>query len=261
MAAPVGTTLSELMRQPDCHAVSPDTDRELAASMAIRAEVSALAVCDKDGRFIGAVPASALMSILRDEHLEDLHHMAGILAKSEVARAALIAPPLKRAMFRLPWVLIGLAGSTVITAIMARFETSLSAHIAVAFFVPALVFLTDSVGTQAETIAVRSFSLSDTSLLSLFAAEVGTAMIVGLVLSALALPLIWFVFGDAMLGLAVAVALLLATTVATAIGVLLPWIFNRLGFDPALASGPIATAFQDGFTLIIYLAIATALLM
>jgi magnesium transporter len=254
------TQLSVLMREANRHVVSPGDDRELAASLAIHAGASTLAVCDGDGRFVGSVPAAALMSILRDEHLEDLHHMAGILAKSEAAQAALVAPPLKRAMFRLPWVLIGLAGSTIITAIMTRFEAPLSANIALALFVPALVFLTDSVGTQAETIAVRSFSLSDTSLLSLFAAEVGTAMIVGFILSALALPLIWLVFGDAMLGLAVAIALFLATTVATAVGVLLPWLFNRLGFDPALSSGPIATAFQDGFTLIIYLTTATALM-
>jgi magnesium transporter len=260
MGAAPQTPLSELMRAADYHVVSQDADREEAASLAIHTGVSALAVCDGDGRFIGAVPAAALMSILRDEHLEDLHHMAGILSKSEAAKAALTAPPLRRAMFRLPWVLIGLAGSTVITAIMAEFETPLSAHIAIAFFVPALVFLTDSVGTQSETIAVRAFSLSDTSLLTLFAVELGTAMIVGLVLSALALPLIWIVFGNVMLALAVAIALFVATAVATAVGVLLPFIFDRLGFDPALSSGPIATVFQDGFTLLIYLATATALL-
>jgi magnesium transporter len=260
MGAAADASLSELVRTAYNHVVTPDMDREEAASMAIHAGVSALAVCDADGRFIGSVPASALMSVLRDEHLEDLHHMVGILGKSEAARAALMAPPLRRVAFRLPWILIGLAGSTFITAIMAEFEASLSAHIAVAFFIPALVFLTDSIGTQSEIIAVRIFSLADMSLLSLLAEELGTAMIAGLVLSGLALPLIWIVFGNLMLGLVVAIALFFATAVATAIGVLLPWIFNRLGYDPALSSGPIATTFQDGFTLIIYLVTAEALL-
>ena len=57
------------MKAVNCTCVTPDTDREEAASVAIRAGASALAVCDDDGRFIGAVPAAALMSILRDEHL------------------------------------------------------------------------------------------------------------------------------------------------------------------------------------------------
>ena len=144
----------------------PDTDREDAASAAIRAGVSALAVCDRSGRFVGAVPAAALMSILRDEHLEDLHHMAGILGRSEAAQAALTAPPYRRALYRLPWLLVGMAGSALATAMMARFESVLAAHIAVAFFIPAIVYLADAVGTQSEAIAVRGLSLTGADLAS-----------------------------------------------------------------------------------------------
>jgi magnesium transporter len=200
------------------------------------------------------------MSILRDEHLEDLHHMAGILGKSEEARKALSASPWRRALFRLPWILIGLIGSALFTAIMARFEAPLAAHISVAFFVPALVYLTDSVGTQAETIVIRNLSLSKAPLAPLFAAEFATGLIMGLVLSSLALPLVWLFFGNPMLALAVAIALFFATAAATGLGVLLPWVFDRLGYDPALASGPIATVFQDGATLVIYLTTAATLM-
>jgi magnesium transporter len=63
-----------------------------------------------------------------------------------------------------------------------------------------------------------------------------------------------------MLALAVAIALFFATAVATGLGVLLPWTFDRLGFDPALSSGPIATVFQDASTLVIYLATAATLM-
>ena len=70
----------------------------------------------------------------------------------------------------------------------------------------------------------------------------------------------WLAFGSPLLALAVAIALFFATAVATGLGVLLPWTFDRLGFDPALSSGPIATVFQDSSTLIIYLATATVLM-
>ena len=70
LGAAASTPMSALMQAANCHVVTPDTDREDAGSAAIRAGASVLAVCDRDGRFIGAVPASALMSILRDEHLE-----------------------------------------------------------------------------------------------------------------------------------------------------------------------------------------------
>ncbi len=254
------TPMRELMIPAAGHVVTADTDREDAASLAIHQEAGALAVTSQDGRLIGAIPATALMSILRDEHLEDLHHMAGILGKSEAAQKALSATPLRRAAFRLPWILIGLAGSALFTGIMARFEAPLSAHIAVAFFIPALVYLTNSVGTQAETIVIRTLSLTGAPLAPLFAAEFATGLIVGIVLSSLALPLVWLTFGSPMLALAVAIALFFATAVATGLGVLLPWTFDRLGFDPALSSGPIATVFQDSSTLIIYLATATVLM-
>ena len=81
MASPAATPLHMLARDVNSHVVTPATDREEAASTAIRAGASVLGVCDANARFIGAVPASALISILRDEHLEDLHQMAGRRAR------------------------------------------------------------------------------------------------------------------------------------------------------------------------------------
>ena len=168
---------SETMKGNSCPGIVPESDREEAASSAIRLGVASLAVCDAAGRFVGAVPAGALMSILRDEHMEDLHHMAGILGKSEAAKKALTASPHRRALYRLPWLLVGMAGSAVATGMMARFEATLTAHIAVAFFIPAIVYLADAVGTQSEAVAVRGLSLAETGLLSLVAGELGTGIL------------------------------------------------------------------------------------
>jgi magnesium transporter len=252
------TPLVELARDIK-HVITPTMDRETAASMAIHAGMSVLGVCDADGRFVGAVPASALISILRDEHLEDLHHMAGILGKSEEAKAALIAPPHRRALYRLPWLLVGMAGSALATALMARFETALSAHIAVAFFIPAIVYLADAVGTQSEAVAVRGLSLTGADLAPLLAGELGTGVLIGVTLGSLALPLVWLVFGNIALAATVAIALVVAGSVATTIGFLLPWLFARFGYDPALGSGPLGTVIQDVLSLLIYFMIAAAL--
>jgi magnesium transporter len=259
MGAAATTPLAELARDNNSHVVDPTTDREEAASAAIRAGVSVLGVCDADGRFIGAVPASALISILRDEHLEDLHHMAGILGQSEAAKAALMAPPHRRAFYRLPWLLVGMAGSAVATATMARFETALAAHIAVAFFIPAIVYLADAVGTQSEAVAVRALSLTGADLVPLLAGELGTGILIGATLASLAFPLVWLAFGSPALAATVALALIVASSVATTIGFLLPWLFARLGYDPALGSGPVATVVQDVLSLLIYFLTASAL--
>ncbi len=259
IAADAGRPVGQLAKDGNCSVVVPDTDREDAASIAIRSGVSAVAVCDPDSRFVGSVPAGALMRILRDEHLEDLHHMAGIMVKSEAAQAALTAPPHRRAIYRLPWLLVGMAGSVLATAMMTRFEAALAAHIAVAFFIPAIVYLTDAVGTQSEAVAVRGISLTGADLAPLLFGELCTGVLLGLALGSLAYPLVWLVFGSAALAATVTLALTAGSSVATTIGFLLPWLFARLGYDPALGSGPVATVVQYMLSLLIYFMIASVL--
>jgi magnesium transporter len=159
----------------------------------------------------------------------------------------------------LPWLLVGMAGSAVATAMMTRFEAALAAHIAVAFFIPAIVYLADAVGTQSEAVAVRSLSLTGADLLPLLAGELGTGILIGVTLGSLAFPLVWLGFGSAALATAVAIALTVASSVATTIGFMLPWLFSKLGYDPALGSGPLATVVQDVLSLVIYFQIASVL--
>ena len=79
-------------------------------------------------------------------------------------------------------------------------------------------------------------------------------------LGILALPPVWFAFGDAALAATVAIALVVASSVATTIGFLLPWLFARFGCDPAMGSGPVATVVQDVLSLLIYFLLAAAFL-
>jgi magnesium transporter len=260
MSAVETTPLTELARDTRSHFVTADMDREEAASKAIYAGVSVLAVCDADARFIGVLPALALISILRDEHLEDLHHMAGILGKSEAAKAALTAPAHRRAAYRLPWLMLGMAGSALTAATMVLFEAELAAHIAVAFFIPAIVYLADAVGTQSEAVAVRFLSLTDANLGPLVAGELRTGILIGLALGSLAYPLVWLAFGSSVLAATVSIALIVASSVATSIGFVLPWLFAKLGYDPALGAGPLGTVVQDVLSVLIYFLIASALI-
>lgn len=246
--------------QPGWPTVFEDEDREDAASRAIRNGAPGLAVCARDRRFLGAVRAADLMAILRDEHLEDLHAMAGILHHSQAARAALTAPPHRRALHRLPWLFVGLAGSSFATAVMAHFEAVLTEHVAVAFFIPAIVYLADAVGTQSEAVAVRGLSLTDGRIGRLLLGELGTGMLIGLALALAAYPLVLAAFGTAALATTVALSLFVAGSVATVIGLLLPFAFDRMGLDPAYGSGPVATVVQDVLSLLTYFAVAHATL-
>jgi magnesium transporter len=249
----------ELSRTP--HAVHAGMDQEHIASHAIRHQIAAVPVTDEHGRLLGVVPPLVLLEVLRHEHVEDIHRLAGIRKETGLARGAIEAPPVRRARDRLPWLLIGLVGSVLATSIVAYFEDALSTRVAIAFFIPGIVYLADAIGTQTEAVAVRGLSLSHAPLATLIGGEMRTGILIGLTLGAVSLPLVWLAFGDLPLALTVALALLAAGTVATTIGLLLPWLLARFGRDPAFGSGPIATIIQDVLSLVIYFGIASLLLL
>lgn len=232
--------------------VPPDTDQEKMASIALHHGVSAMPVVDEAGRLVGVVGPTRLMKILRREHVEDLHRLAGITRESDRAREAIEELPMRRVRHRLPWLLVGLVGSMVATFVVARFESALAAMPALAFFVPGLVYLADAIGTQSEAVAVRGLSLSHVGLAKLIGGELRTGLLIGLVLALLAFPMIWVVFGELHLAAAVALALAGASVVASVLGLLLPWLLARFGSDPAYGSGPLATIVQDVLSLLIY---------
>jgi magnesium transporter len=230
---------------------------EAIASLAIEHALPAVAVVDDDGRLLGVAGAPALMDTLRREHVQDLHRLAGVAAERGHAREALEEPPLRRARHRLPWLVIGLAGSALATGVVAGFEHVLTAQPAVAFFVPGLVYLADAIGTQSEAIAVRGLSLSRIGWPRLVAGELRTGLLMGLVLAVLAFGPVALIFGDLRLAGAIALSLAGASAVATVLGLSLPLVLSRLGVDPAYGSGPLATIVQDVLSLLIYFACVT----
>ena len=241
--------------QRDYPRVAPGDDQEQAASVALHHGVDALAVVDGNGKLVGVMPAQAMMQVLRTEHVEDLHRLAGIQRETSRARHAIEDPPARRARHRLPWLLAGLAGSALATAAMVGFEDLLQAKVAVAFFIPAIVYLADAIGTQSEAIAVRGLSLTHVRVGRLLSGELRTGMLIGATLGAVAFLPILAAFGDVRLAAAVAASIFAAGSVAAALGLLLPWLFARLRLDPAYGSGPIATVIQDTLSILVYFAI------
>lgn len=238
-------------------AVLASEDQEKIASIALHFGLNSVPVVDNGRRLLGVVPAKALLHILRHEHIEDIHRFAGIQHETSIARRALDTPPIRRARDRLPWLVFGLIGSMVATFVMSRFEAALNERLALAFFVPGLVYLADAIGTQTEAIAVRGISLSHIGIARLLAGELRTGLIIGAVLGGLTFPAVWLAFQDVRLAFAVASALFAAGGLATSIGLVLPWLLTRFKRDPAFGSGPLATVIQDVLTLLTYFAVVS----
>jgi magnesium transporter len=237
--------------------VGPHHDQEQVAAQAYRCRAASVAVVDELGCVIGAVPALSLLAILRYEHIEDLHRLAGIQRENARDQQALEAPATRRARHRLPWLLVGLVGSMLAALVVSRFEQVLKSQLAVAFFVPAIVYLADAIGTQTEAIVVRGLSVSRLSLHQLLAGELRTGVLIGATLAVLSFPIVALAQRDVRLALCVSAAIFAAGGMATSIGLLLPWFLHRMGSDPAFGSGPVATIAQDVLSLLIYFLIVS----
>jgi magnesium transporter len=160
---------------------------------------------------------------------------------------------------RMPWLLVGLLGAMVSAGLMKAFEAQLDANLAVAYFVPAIVYLADAVGTQTETLAIRGLSVG-VGIRRITGREALTGLSVGVLLGAIMLPVVALMTGDWMLAAVVAFAVLAASTIATVVALALPWLLHRLGKDPAFGAGPLATVIQDLLSIVIYL-LAVAVLL
>jgi magnesium transporter len=252
--------ISQIM-EPEHEAVRYGDDQEEIAVLAIKLNMVAVPVIDDDGRLIGAVPPEALFKILRDEHMEDLQRLAGIQPHEEGPVVALDAPLIDRFRRRLPWLLLGLLVSSITTLVMTGFEETIAENVAVAFFVPALVYITGSVGSQAVSVAVRGLATDEIALSGLIPEEFIIGIAIGTSLGLVSFVAVYAVFGDVILSLAVGLAVLGGSAVSAMVGFGLPWIFQRLGSDPALGSGPICTVVQDVASLSLYFVLISTLII
>ena len=258
LGAPATSPIREIMER-QTMGVEPGLDQEEAALIAARFGLTSVPVTDRDRRFLGAIPTGALMEIMAREHIEDINRLVGISKENDRARRAIDASPSQRLKDRLPWLLLGLLGSMAATLLVARFSDTMEKMVAVAFFMPVIVYLADAIGTQTEAVTVRGLSLSRSPFSQLVSGELKTGLLIGLILGSLIFPFALIVFGDLGLAAAAGISTMLAGGTATSIGFLLPWIFSRMGMDPALGSGPMATILQDILSLLVYFIVVTIL--
>lgn len=78
------TPVHEAMQRDVPHATL-HMDQERVATLAIRGGIATIPVVDAAGRFIGVVPPHTLLAVLRHEHVEDLHRLAGVFRETEAA--------------------------------------------------------------------------------------------------------------------------------------------------------------------------------
>lgn len=257
LTAESGSPLGSLRGEPPVE-VRPEDSAETVALLAVERHEADVAVIDNERRLLGAIPIGRLLALLHEEHVDDLLRLGGVGTAHPVPTHMDGTFVAFRA--RMPWLILGLAGGMLAGGVARLFEASLQREIALAFFLPLVVYMADAVGTQTETVLVRALAYGRVPLSTQLLHEGMVGVLIGVTIGILASAglLLWDPHSP--VALVVAITLAVTAVVATLVASLLPLGLARLGADPALASGPIATVCQDVLSVAVYLGIATLML-
>lgn len=174
------------------------------------------------------------------------------------ARTASLEPVARRLWHRLPWLGLGLLGAMASAVVVGRFEDEIRYEVLLAFFVPAVVYMADAVGTQTETVVIRGLALG-IPIASVFARELLTGLVIGALLGSAFFAFVLAIWCEADVASAVGISLAISCPIASLVAMALPYGLARLGRDPAFGSGPLATVIQDLLSIVAYFAVALLL--
>ncbi len=253
--------------KPILHTVTPDTSREEVVDIVERYKVSALAVVSASKRMLGVITYEDVLDAMEDIADETIANMAGTAEKVSEHE-----PLLKRFFSRAPWLVVTLCAGLINVGVMSSFQSYAGGILTfVMFFVPLITGMSGNIGIQCSTILVRSMALGFISLGNrgeTVLKELFMGMMTGTVFGILCGFLVYILdfagisrvdVSAGVVGLIVGIGLTGACLAGTVLGVLSPLFFARIGVDPAVASGPIVTAFNDFLSMSIYFLIAIGL--
>jgi len=238
----------------------PTTDQEHVAMRAIRHGIKAVPAVDHDGRFLGVVGTDAILKTLHAEHVEDFLRFAGIRKTGAITDILTdrIGTLVHR---RLAWLLAGLGGAMLMTLLVRAFEDALARELRLAFFIPLIVYMADALGTQTQTLYIRSLAMEQRAFGRVFAREFTVSLGMGVTCAALLFAFALVGFQSAAVAWTVAIALFVAMLTASSLALLITATIARAGRDPALGGGPLATVAQDAVSILLYFLIASAIIL
>jgi magnesium transporter len=263
---PHNLPLKQVMR-PILHKVSVDATREEVVDLVERYKISALPVVDSEDHLLGVITYEDVIEAIEDIADEIIASMAGTAEKFKEHD-----PLHKRFLSRAPWLIVTLAAGLINMQVISVFQSYEKGLLTfVLFFIPLITGMSGNIGVQCSTILVRSMA---TGLLSLgskgkaISKEILLGLINGLVFGLLCgflvygLDLLGFSelsVSPAAIGVIIGIGLFGACVTGAILGAFSPFFFARIGIDPAIASGPIITAFNDFLSMSIYFLIAIGL--
>jgi magnesium transporter len=253
------TTLIQDIMDADLISVSADADQEEAARLMARYDLLALPVVDGEDHLLGLITHDDLVEVLEEEATEDIYRLGGV--PDDQPHDAPIFAALRT---RLPWLLLNMGTALVSGIVLNFFQSTIAKVAALTVFFPFVAGVCGSAGTQTLTVTVRGLAtgeLDPRDGLGTLLREMFIGLVNGLAVGVL-VTLVALVLGELpVLGFVVGVAILMNMIGAGIAGALVPIAMQVVRVDPALASPILVTTITDTLGYLLYLGMATLILI
>ncbi len=219
-------------------------------------ETPGVPIVDDGGRLVGRVRRQDLQEALAERASSDQLKVQGIVSGEELRAMPLVS----RSRRRLSWLSVNIVLNIIAASVIAMFQDTLAAVIALAVFLPIVSDMSGCSGNQAVAVSMRELTLGivkPRDVLRVWWQEVSVGLINGAALGTLLAVAAYLWQGNAALGAVVGLALGINTIVAVSIGGCVPLLLKHFKVDPAVASGPILTTVTDMCGFFLVLGIAT----
>lgn len=249
-----GESITDVMTT-DIVSVHEDTKESEVARMIGRYDFLSVPVVNDDNILVGIITADDVLDIVVREANEDIEMLLASGKEIDFHTKPLVAT-----FKRLPWLILLLFIGLVSGSIIAKFEATLEAVVALAFFMPMIAGMTGNTGTQSLAVVVRGLVTEELTMkktLALVFRELLVGIMLGVVCGAVISVIAYIWQGSFTLGLVVGSSLVATLIIGTLAGTIIPLILNKFKVDPAVASGPLITTINDILSLLIYFGIAT----
>jgi magnesium transporter len=214
-------------------------------------------VVDADKRLVGVVTVDDVVEVIEDEAEEDLLRLGGVGDESVTDTVV------RTVRNRFAWLVINLGTALLASSVIKLFDATIGQMVALAVLMPVVASMGGNAATQTMTVTVRALAtheLMPVNTLRVILREASVGLVNGLVFAAIVGLVVLFWFGIGTLGMVIATAMICNFVAAALAGILIPLTLERLGYDPAVASGVFVTMVTDVVGFFSFLGLATLLL-
>ena len=223
-----------------------------------RYDLDALPVVNVQGKLLGRITIDDVIDVITEQASSDTLAMAGITGDVEEDDTIL-----RQTRARLPWLLVGMMGGILAAKFISFFEGDLRVIPAMAAFIPIIGSTGGNVGIQTSSIILQSLAdkagLDDT-IWQRMARMLSIAFINGLIISLIVFGFNLLIGNEVRLALVVSIALISVVFLASFTGTVTPIVLEKIGINPAVASGPFITTANDLIGYGVYFGLAHLLL-